>query len=51
MSAVVRQGFILEPLLFILYVNELPLQFPDLTSVQYADDTTLLDHEHNTPHL
>ena len=37
----VPQGSILEPLLFILYVNNLPQEVEHCQVKQYADDTTL----------
>ena len=38
----VPQGSILEPLLYILYVNDLPLSSLKLHFVMHADDTTII---------
>ena len=40
----VPQGSIMRPLIFNLYVADLPLCIPDATCIQYADDTTIYRH-------
>ena len=42
MKGGILQGSALGPLLFVIYMNNLPLQITDGLLVQYADDTTLV---------
>ena len=42
MKGGILQGSALGPLLFLIYMNNLPLQITDGLLVQYADDTTLV---------
>ena len=47
----IPQGTILGPILFILYINDLPKVIPNFHTVLFADDTTLSFSHSNFSHL
>ena len=47
----VPQGSVLAPILFLLYVNEIPNIFADFNACLFADDTTFLVSDHDTQSL
>lgn len=46
----VPQGSILGPLLFCIYINDLPQTCPDVNIQMYADDTVIFTHARSKEH-
>ncbi len=47
----VLQGYILGPLLFILFINDLPMSLKEIDTDMYADDSTVTAQAKTVPDL